>query len=136
MFLINPQHLNRKRYIPVLLLLSFSIVLVHSMVPHHHHAEVIVAAGNDSCPTDNDEHHKESKRPFHCHAFNALSFFKATPTVISNSQQSNSPSSIYFDNNQLSAHIFFEFECHILLTESSTSIFEGGNRLLRGPPMA
>ena len=59
-----------------LLILSFSVLLGHSLVPHHHHAEVVMNPVDDHCPADQNDHQDAEKTPFHCHAFNEITFYQ------------------------------------------------------------
>jgi hypothetical protein len=63
--------------ISVFLLLSFLIMLGHSVIPHHHHPEVVTNIFTDSCPNQHEDHQDTETNPEHCHAFNDLIFFKS-----------------------------------------------------------
>jgi len=65
----------KRKHISFLLLLSFSILLSHNLVPHHHHAEILESAIDDDCPVEHNDHHCDEEAPVHCHAFNDLSFY-------------------------------------------------------------
>jgi len=72
--------MNGFRYISFLLLLSFSVYLGHSLIPHHHHAEVVPSSINGDCPIQHEDNHKNhhdaDDHPWHCHAFNNVDFYK------------------------------------------------------------
>ena len=68
--------MNKRVHISFLLLLSFSILLGHSLVPHHHHAEIVERTIDDHCPVEHNDHHCDEEAPVHCHAFNDLTFYK------------------------------------------------------------
>ena len=54
-----------KRFISVLVLAVYSIVLAHSFVPHHHHSEFV--QNTQVCDRENVEHQKHSlHRTEHC----------------------------------------------------------------------
>lgn len=83
---LNASGLNRLANISVFLLLLFSVVLLHSMIPHDHHGEDLMQACSMTCDGHGVDHHGEkgeaydsekSNVPLHCHAFNALVFVKA-----------------------------------------------------------
>ena len=62
--------MSGRKQISYLLLLGFSVLLGHSLVPHHHHAEIL----------EHKAHHASDDHPFHCHAFNNVAFFKESPS--------------------------------------------------------
>ncbi len=61
--------------IATILLLSFSVIVVHGMVPHHHDTGITEGI-HGCCHGSNDGQDDHGKVPQHCHAFNGLSFFK------------------------------------------------------------
>jgi hypothetical protein len=70
--------MNKRVHISILLLLSFSILLSHNLVPHHHHAELVEHAIDDDCPLEHNDHQCDEEAPVHCHAFNDLTFYKVS----------------------------------------------------------
>ncbi|MCK5135261.1 MAG: hypothetical protein KAR19_05690 [Bacteroidales bacterium] len=68
--------MSAKKHISLILLLCFTILLGHNLVPHHHHAEILPGAINTDCPIEHEDHHDSDDHPFHCHAFNNVDFFK------------------------------------------------------------
>jgi hypothetical protein len=66
----------KRRDISILLLLSFSVMVGHSVIPHHHHSEIVVKTVTDPCPVDHEDHHNTDEGDGHCHAFNELLFNK------------------------------------------------------------
>jgi hypothetical protein len=74
------RRMKRKQSISKLLLLCFSVILGHSLIPHHHHSEILLASADHPCPFGHDQQHEAGEHPFHCHAFNELAFFKEDPS--------------------------------------------------------
>ncbi|MEN8156168.1 MAG: hypothetical protein ABFS10_04405 [Bacteroidota bacterium] len=81
-----------KNQIAIILLISFSILIGHNLVPHHHHAEVLTTPQSDSCPIDHHDHHDHDDDDDddngdtgtkHCHAFNNIDFVKYNHTEVS-----------------------------------------------------
>lgn len=81
-----------KRYIAGLLLICFSVLLGHNLIPHHHHSEVFHSPITSDCPFEHgDTHahdhdagadHDADEHPKHCHAFNELVFQKHSVPVL------------------------------------------------------
>ncbi len=73
--------MNRIKQISLFLLLGFSVLLGHSLVPHHHHTEVLPGTLHKDCPVEHKDHHDSDDNPLHCHAFNNVDFFKVSPVT-------------------------------------------------------
>jgi hypothetical protein len=63
-----------KNYISVILLICFSVLIGHSIVPHHHHH---ASYSHHECPIDHQEDHSNDKHSSQCHAFNDLVLYKS-----------------------------------------------------------
>lgn len=75
-----------KNHITTMLLISFSILIGHNLVPHHHHAETLATSQSDGCPINHHDHHDHDDGDTatkHCHAFNNIEFVKYNHTEVS-----------------------------------------------------
>lgn len=74
--------MGREKIISFFLLLIFSVMVGHGVIPHHHHAEAAVNPVTDSCPIQHEDHHRSGNGPVHCHAFNELVFCKSGHSLV------------------------------------------------------
>ena len=74
--------MNGKKQISLLLLLGFSVLLGHSLIPHYHHSDILFGTILGKCTPGHDDHHDSGKSPVHCHAFNNVDFFKNSQTSV------------------------------------------------------
>jgi len=72
---------HRIKHISLFLLFGFSILLLHSLVPHHHHAEVLSGTVHKECPVEHNDHHDSDNQPWHCHAFNNVDLYNYSSTI-------------------------------------------------------
>jgi len=72
--------MRRKKRISLLLLVCFSVLLGHNLVPHHHLIEAPLMPAGTPCAGECEEHHDPRCDPLHCQAFNGLDFFKSEST--------------------------------------------------------
>ena len=127
--------MNIRMKISFLLLLSFSILLGHNLVPHHHHAEVMERTIDDDCPVEHNDHHGDENEPVHCHAFNAHSFYKVSGQDITQKWKVISAVVILFPEIEDENPNGFE-TCRIKSSEAPV-VLPGiyGSTTTRGPPI-
>jgi len=66
------------KYISILLLVSFSVLVGHNMVPHHHHVASSLHPSSHECPAGNHDQNEKGS----CHAFNDVEFVKYSPSKL------------------------------------------------------
>jgi hypothetical protein len=110
--------------------------MIHSIIPHHHHSEEIVAIGHDTCPVDNQNQDQQENFPFHCKAFNALSFLKATLPGIYKPFGITGLFDIPLWMHESLSKILPVVKLDFFIAEPIFSSFTGDLKLLRGPPCA
>ena len=74
--------MGREKIVSFFLLLIFSVMVGHGVIPHDHHAEAAVGQVTDSCPIRHEDHHEPESTPVHCHAFNELVFCKSGHSLV------------------------------------------------------
>jgi len=68
--------MKRKKYISVFLLLTFSMLLVHYLIPHHHHAETETGIKNGLCLDNQHDCDDYESRPEDCHYCNEITDYE------------------------------------------------------------
>ncbi|MFH0757702.1 MAG: hypothetical protein V2B15_10480 [Bacteroidota bacterium] len=69
-----------KTHISILLLVSFSFLIAHNLVPHQHHLETSFFPVSHSSPASQHDHHDGNTGTRHCHAFNNIDLVKYNPS--------------------------------------------------------
>jgi hypothetical protein len=129
--------MDTPRKISFILLISFTIIVAHNLVPHHHHSESLVASPTHSCPIDHQDHRDSQDGradTYHCHALNNIVFVNYHISAV--------PVAIKMTNDLFIAHTIFESEWdhsnassgYTFLTLPIYSIECQGTHFMRGPP--
>jgi hypothetical protein len=117
-----------------LLLLSFSVVLLHGMVPHHHHHGV-VPESSASCCSDQQNQCDADGNSQYCDAFNEISLLKRSVSRVESPQLLNSLFQVVILNEKLQVAERLTSDGHFVpRTILSTTCPEGRTISLRGPP--
>jgi hypothetical protein len=72
--------MSGKKHISVLLLVSFSILIGHNLVPHQHYLETPSSPLSHACPSGQNDHQDGHTGTRHCHAFNNIDLEKYNPS--------------------------------------------------------
>ena len=119
----------------ILLLISFSVFLGHNLVPHHHHIEAINVSIDSDCPIEHEDHQGTDDHPFHCHAFNSVTFVNYSHSEIQQPVRVISTFTVPALKIQFESPTAFESQRFICLKipDKSTGYF--GAISLRAPPL-
>ena len=128
--------MNGIKYLSFLLLLSFSVFLGHSLVPHHHHAENLKSAVDSSCPIDHEDHHEANKDQMHCHAFNNVNFYQYSDSYIQQSVREIISLMVPLSMTKIESSTGFESFRYIELIIPANSAICRGAISLRAPPVS
>ena len=74
--------MSRYKHIFILLLVSFSILIGHNLIPHQHHSHNSARPITQTCPEGHHDHQKDHTGTKHCHAFNDIDFVKYSSSGI------------------------------------------------------
>ncbi len=130
------------RNISLFLLLSFSVILGHSIIPHHHHAALFVEAAAASCPFEGHNHNDHDDvtgpdhHPEHCHAFNEIAFYKVS---LPGANRPHVLPSLFTAPADLEESLVVERAAIRIIVpqrENPTHILYGRSIAQRGPPFA
>lgn len=119
----------RKKHIATLLLICFSVLIGHSIIPHRHHPELAVG---QKCPLEHNDQRSSGEHSGHCHAFNGLAFFNAGIATVPKIHTST-PLVIEIQNLELIVPQRV-INLHVPLKILDPSVVPDAFLSLRGPP--
>lgn len=137
-YICNPSgsmEMSRKKYISVFLLLTFSVLQAHEMIPHHHHTEMETGTINGLCLINHNDCDDTEGRPEPCHYCNEISFYKISTSDIQ--KKIRTFLVLVIPSIEESCDYSFDFESHRYATFKIPSIHIEyyGSISLRAPPV-
>jgi len=104
------------------------------MIPHHHHIETFHSSHEGSCPGGDQQHDENERAPLHCHAFNALSYYKANPSQLTGASERTCFAALETDHFEIRKPVIWDRPLYVPTLPLARAVAVPGAVAKRGPP--